>query len=361
MGKKVLIIDDSALMRRVISDIIKSDEQLTVADTATNGVHGIEKLVQGKRYDAIVVDIQMPRMDGVEFLKTMNMKRIRIPVIVVSSVASESADETIEALSLGAMDFVRKPTASMGLEFREFQNKLLRVLHIACGLERYRIEPDKVYQKSIQQAESTRARLEKSTLKPTRKGEKLVVIASSTGGPKSLQSVVPYFPKGFAWPIVIVQHMPAGFTASLAQRLDQLSPLRVKEAEDGEVLKPGIIYLAQGGKQCELVQKASGVYQFSENDKPPRAGLKPCADIFFESLVNTSYEEIVCAVLTGMGADATKGIQLIKKSKKVKVVAQNEETCVVYGMPKAAYMANITDFVVPLEDVAGTLVKMIKE
>ncbi len=121
MEKKVLIIDDSALMRRVISDIINSDERLTVADTATNGVHAIEKLSQGSRYDAIIVDIQMPRMNGVEFLKAMNMGRIRIPVIVVSSVASESADETIEALSLGAMDFVKKPSVSMGLEFREFQ------------------------------------------------------------------------------------------------------------------------------------------------------------------------------------------------------------------------------------------------
>ncbi len=334
MEKKVLIIDDSALMRRVISDIINSDERLTVADTATNGVHAIEKLSQGSRYDAIIVDIQMPRMNGVEFLKAMNMGRIRIPVIVVSSVASESADETIEALSLGAMDFVKKPSVSMGLEFREFQNKLLRTLHVACRLKKYRPEQDKGYHKPTEPAEQMKVRLAKRPHKPAAKGEKLVVIASSTGGPKALQSVVPYFPKDFAYPVVIVQHMPAGFTASLAKRLNDLCPLPVKEAEDGEPLLPGIVYLAQGGKQCELVQKSSGKYEFSEND---------------------------CAVLTGMGADGTKGIQLIKKDKKVKVVAQNEKTCVVYGMPKAAYMANITDYVVPLEDVTGTLLKMIKE
>lgn len=214
MEKKVLIIDDSALMRRVISDIINSDERLTVADTATNGVHAIEKLSQGLRYDAIIVDIQMPRMNGVEFLKAMNMGRIRIPVIVVSSVASESADETIEALSLGAMDFVKKPSVSMGLEFREFQNKLLRTLHVACGLKKYRPEQDKGYHKPTEPAEQMKVRLVKRPHKPAAKGEKLVVIASSTGGPKALQSVVPYFPKDFAYPVVIVQHMPAGFTAS---------------------------------------------------------------------------------------------------------------------------------------------------
>lgn len=361
MEKKVLVIDDSALMRRVISDIINSDEQLTVADTATNGMHAMDRLTQGKQYDAIVVDIQMPKMNGVQFLKSLNMRQIRIPVIVVSSVASESADETIEALSLGAMDFVKKPSVSMGLEFKEFQNKLLRTLHVACGLKRYRTEQDKEYQRPVQKVERMSVKVEKKPPRPARKGEKLVVIASSTGGPKALQSVVPYFPKGFAWPVVIVQHMPAGFTASLAKRLNDLSPLPVKEAEDGEILKPGMIYLAQGGKQCELVQKASGQYEFSENDKPPRGGLKPCADIFFESLVDTSFEQIICAVLTGMGADGTKGIQLIKRSKKVKVVAQDEKTCVVYGMPKAAYMAKVTDSVVPLEDVTGTLVNMIKE
>lgn len=361
MEKKVLLVDDSALMRRVLSDIINADKQLTVKDIARNGKHALEKLTPGAGYDVILVDIQMPVMNGVEFLREMNKRQIRIPVIVVSSIASKSADETIEALSLGAMDFVRKPIASKGSEFKEFQGKVLKAVYIACGLGRYQAEPERTIQRPEQPKESVQTKVETRPLRPVKRGEKLVVIASSTGGPKSLQSVVPYFPAGFPYPVVIVQHMPAGFTSSLAKRLDELSPLTVKEAQDGESPKAGIIYLAQGGKQCELVQKASGQYVFSENDKPPRAGLKPCADIFFESLVGTSFEEIICAVLTGMGADGTKGIQLIKKSKKVKVVAQNEETCVVYGMPKAAYMANITDFVVPLQEVTNTLIKMIRE
>lgn len=192
-----------------------------------------------------------------------------------------------------------------------------------------------------------------------KKGERLVVIASSTGGPKALQSVVPLFPKNMPYPIVIVQHMPAGFTASLAARLNEMSEITVKEAEDGEVLQKGTLYIAQGGKQCELVQKSPGVYAFSENDKPPRGGLKPCADIFFESLVDTSLEEIFCAVLTGMGSDGTKGIQLIKKHKKVSAIAQSQETCVVFGMPRAAEAAGIVDSMVPLDHITETLLKKI--
>ena len=150
--------------------------------------------------------------------------------------------------------------------------------------------------------------------------------------------------------------MPTGFTNSLAQRLDEMSQIRVKEATDGEELKPGIVYIAMGGKQCELVKKGSG-YVFSENDKPPRGGLRPCADIFFESLVDTSFEEFICGVLTGMGSDGSKGIELIKQTHKVKCVAQNADTCVVYGMPRAAVEIGVVDDIVPLEDVTGMMLK----
>lgn len=365
MEKKVMIIDDSTLMRRVISDIINGDEQLTVADMAINGMLALEKLLQGARYDVLLVDIQMPRMNGVQFLKELNKNKIQIPVIIVSSIASKSADETIEALSLGALDFAKKPSVSRGPEFEEFRSKVLQSVYTACRLGRYSGGQDKMYQSPGGQTETkkdtNKEQLESIRVRPVTKGEKLVVIVSSTGGPKALQSVVPYFPKNFPYPVVVVQHMPAGFTESLAKRLDELSPLPVKEIADGDVLRVGNVYLAQGGKQCELIQKGPGNYVFSENDKPPRGGLKPCGDIFLESLVNTSFEEIDCAVLTGMGADGTKGIQQVKRSKKMKVVAQNESTCVVYGMPKAAYEAGVTDSVVPLNEVTATLIKKIKE
>jgi two-component system chemotaxis response regulator CheB len=358
MAKKILIVDDSALMRRVMSDIIEEDEQLTVAETAKNGENAIDLLRQGKRYDIILLDLKMPKMNGVQFLREMQKSRINIPVLIVSSVASKSAKETIEALELGAFDFVKKPSERVGDAFMEFRYYLLMHVYQACGLkiESTEFEPPSETKKAALPKPEPRKAPNRNV--PVRKGDKLFVIASSTGGPKALQSVIPLFPIGFPYPIVVIQHMPAGFTASLAARLNDLSPLNVKEAEDGEVLVKGNVYIAQGGKQCELVQNQLGKYAFSENDKPARGGLRPCADIFFESLVDTSLDEVICGVLTGMGADASKGILQVRDCKTVKTVAQNQDTCVVYGMPRAAKMAGVVDDMVPLEDVAGTMMKI---
>lgn len=378
MLKKVLIVDDSALMRRLLSDIIEEDEQLTVADTARNGLNAIELLMMGNKYDVVLLDLQMPKMDGVTFLQELKKTKISVPILVVSAIAGETGKDTINALELGAFDFVKKPSRRVGEAYMAFRHELLLRIYCACGLKTDAVEPRPVRQlKPSQREEDTKRekaalhtaaadkeealrRPPERVVKPAiRKGDRLFVIASSTGGPKALQSVVPVFPLGFPYPIVVVQHMPAGFTASLASRLDELSPLNVKETEDGEVLKKGYIYIAQGGKQCELVQKETGRYVFSVNDKPARGGLKPCADIFFESLVNTSFEEIICGVLTGMGADASKGIQTVKACKKVKVVAQNEETCVVYGMPRAAKQLGVVDDMVPLDKVASMMIRKV--
>lgn len=196
-------------------------------------------------------------------------------------------------------------------------------------------------------------------MRTVRPGEKLAVIASSTGGPKALQSVIPMFPKNFPYPVIVVQHMPEGFTASLATRLNEMSQLPVKEAENGEVLRGGVVYIAKGGRQCELYQEKNGQYQILSTDKPARGGLKPCADILLESLMDTSFEKIVCGVLTGMGGDASKGIVRAKSCKNIKVIAQDEATCVVYGMPRAAKVAGVVDEMVPLESIAGTMIKTI--
>lgn len=372
MLKKVLIVDDSALMRRLLSDIIEQDEHLTVADTARNGLRAIELLMMGNNYDIVLLDLQMPKMNGVTFLEELKKTKVSVPILVVSSIAGETGKETIQALELGAFDFVKKPVEHVGEAYLTFRHELLLRIYCACGLKTGTVEhkpPVKrlTPRRSEEDTKSALHMAEKEEIhrhpavnvpRTVRKGDKLFVIASSTGGPKALQSVVPIFPAGFPYPIVIVQHMPVGFTASLASRLDELSPLHVKEAEDGEILKKGYIYIAQGGKQCELIQKEAGKYAFSENDKPARGGLRPCADIFFESLVNTSLEEVICGVLTGMGADGSKGIQTIKACKKVKVVAQDEKTCVVYGMPRAAKLLGVVDDMVPLDKVAGMMMKI---
>ncbi|MCR4605401.1 MAG: chemotaxis-specific protein-glutamate methyltransferase CheB [Eubacterium sp.] len=359
--KKVLVIDDSALMRRVISDIINQDEQLTVAGTANNGEAALDQIRRGEKYDILLVDIKMPKMDGVKLLRELKKFRLdTAPSLIVSSIASESGHETIEALELGAIDFIKKPTSSIGDEFASFRTELLNKVYVVTGLSAKGTDfvsaitpkqPESVRQRVMPKVGATLATKKHSTIK----GSRLCFIASSTGGPKALQSVIPFFPKNFPYPVVVVQHMPVGFTATLAERLDKMSQITVKEAEDGEILRPGIVYIAMGGKQCELVCKPGGQYCFSENDKPPRGGLKPCADIFLESLVDASYEEIICGVLTGMGSDGSKGIELIKSVHNVKCVAQNKDTCVVYGMPRAAVELGIVDEVVPLEDVTGMM------
>ncbi|MCH5264890.1 MAG: chemotaxis-specific protein-glutamate methyltransferase CheB [Lachnospiraceae bacterium] len=374
MEKKVLVIDDSALMRRAVSDIINTDKKLEVSDTANDGLSAIDLLDQGKQYDVILLDIHMPKMDGVQFLKELNKRKIKVPTVVMSSIASRSTNETIEALELGAFDFVKKPTGPVKYGFTSFRSDLLVRLYCACDLEEHSggmkkdapetIEPQRLAPKvhPTGPAESVAPEATMQSVRPKRPvhiGEKLAVIASSTGGPKALQSVIPMLPGNFPYPVIVVQHMPEGFTGSLASRLNEMSKLPVKEAEDGEILKKGVVYIAQGGRQCELFQDKNGRYQISEKDKPARGGLKPCADILLESLVDTSFDEIVCVVLTGMGGDGSKGILRAKTCKKIKVVAQDEATCVVYGMPRVAKAAGVVDEMVPLKDVAGTMIKTI--
>lgn len=360
--KKVLVIDDSALMRRVISDIINADDKLTVAKTANNGQEALDLLIQGMRVDIILVDINMPRMDGVQFLKELNKHRLQIPVLVVSSIASQSANETIEALALGAFDFVKKPNGSIGGGYSDFRKKVLLRIYMACGLPTPMKEeiPEKREKENAEKPVPRKVFTDRrKSAGVVTKNMRLVVIASSTGGPRALQSVIPYFPADFPYPVVVIQHMPEGFTKSLAKRLNDMSALTVKEAEDGEELQKGVVYIAQGGRQCELVEQPAGTFRLSENEKPARGGLRPCADIFFESLVDCSLDHFICGVLTGMGSDGCKGIQQLRECKEIKVVAQNEDTCVVYGMPRAVAQAGVVNEVVPLEDMAGTMIKQI--
>ena len=182
-------------------------------------------------------------------------------------------------------------------------------------------------------------------------------LACSTGGPKSLQQVIPYLPKNLDAPVVLVQHMPAGFTFSLSQRLNEISEVEVKEAQEGDILKNGVVYIAPGGKHMRVVKKGTD-YCIKLSDEPAIDGLRPCANVMYESLENCQYDEITCVVLTGMGADGTKGIQgLAAHHKKLHVIAQDADTCVVYGMPKAIAQTGLVDEVVPLGSVAETITK----
>ena len=187
-------------------------------------------------------------------------------------------------------------------------------------------------------------------------GRKVVAIASSTGGPKALQKLIPLLPSDLSAPVLIVQHMPAGFTEALAERLDTLSELSVKEAQEGDVLLPGNAYLARGGKHMNVV-KSGAKHVIHYTDAPHREGVRPCANYMYESLADCGYDEVICAVLTGMGADGTAGIKNLKEKKKVTVFAQNEETCAVYGMPRSIVLSGLTDNGLTLEQIAQEIIR----
>lgn len=346
--KKILIVDDSALVRRVFCDIINGDERFQVEDKAGDGLEALE-LLSKKSYDAVVLDINMPKMTGLELLKELQKRKIAAKVIMASTDTREGAKVTMDALDLGAIDFVHKPNSALGCRKDDFQKRLLEILAAVTDskLSTFNTKPF-----SMDEVKSSRKMVDLlSRHEGKLSGRRVVAIASSTGGPKALQSVIPKLSGKLNAPVVIVQHMPNGFTVSLAERLNSLSEVTVKEAEEGDELAVGTVYLARGGKHLNVICKG-GRHVIHYTDEPAREGVKPCANYMYESLAESKFDVVVCVVLTGMGADGTKGISSLKGKKKIHVIAQNEDTCAVYGMPKNVVRAGLTNQVVPLEQVA---------
>lgn len=360
MKKNILIIDDSALMRRVLSDIINSDDRFQVTGLAVNGLEGLDCLIRNK-FDVVVLDINMPKMNGLEMLEQVKKHRIKTKVIIVSTVAKEGANETIRALELGAFDFVTKPESFYETKSEAFKQKLINV--IACASNTYRLESSIFNQDSIVKRQRKQDTVsiqtkKKPIIKPNKRGSKVVALACSTGGPKALQAVIPLLPFNLNAPILLVQHMPAGFTNSLANRLNEMSQIAVKEASDGDMVENGNVYIAKGGFQMR-VDRQSKEHYITIREEKPRNGLKPCADILYESLVDAGYDEIVCVVLTGMGSDGTSGILKLNENKNIYVIAQDKESSTVYGMPKAIAQTGLVDEVLPLNKVADAIIKYV--
>lgn len=362
MKKNILIIDDSALMRRLISDIINSDDKFSVSDLAANGLEGFEFIVNNpSKYDAVILDINMPKMNGLEFLEQLSKNRIKVTVIVVSTVAKEGAKETIRALELGAFDFVTKPDSFVEAKSATFKEKILECLFVATKMYQVKSPLTNSNTKKTSQLKPIPIKpivpRNHKPLSDKQNASKLIALACSTGGPKALQLVVPYIPANIDASMIIVQHMPEGFTNSLAQRLNEMSKVTVKEALHGEIIKKGVVYLAKGGSQLRIIRRASGEYELSVTVEAARSGLRPCADIMYESLLDSRFDEITCVVLTGMGADGTKGIQQLDGKKNIYVIAQDEATSTVYGMPKVITEAGLVDEVKPLKDIAVAITK----
>ena len=378
MKKNILVVDDSALMRRVICDIINTDSNFQAKDTCKDGLEAYEKL-KTTIYDGVVLDVNMPRMDGLQLLEKLQEENIKANVIMVSTLTTKDAEVTILALERGAIDFVTKPTNISEAKGEDFKKKLLDTMNAVLN-SRLLARTSRATARPVSTTSPAGAKAATSPAKETLNGaaspakanvtanfkrlkatgkNKLIALASSTGGPKALQSVIPYLPENLDAPMVLVQHMPAGFTKSMADRLNEVSKINVKEAEDGDKLEKGWIYVAPGGKHMEVVKSPDGSHKIKLNNMPAIGGLRPCANITYDSLSKSGFDEVVCVVLTGMGADGTNGILSLGHHKPIHVISQNAETCIVYGMPKAIEESGVVDEVVPLEKVAECITKRV--
>lgn len=353
MPKKILLVDDSALMRRVLCDIIDSDERFRVVARATNGLEAFD-LLSRNQYDAVVLDVNMPKMNGLQLLEELRKYKIPARVMMASTDTMEGAKTTLDALELGALDFVHKPDSAVDCRVESFREELLRTLDIVVNSK----IPEFESKEKIREMRQTTTKMVGIAKKFSAKipGTKIVAIASSTGGPKALQAVIPSLPAELDAPVLLVQHMPKGFTASLAERLNELSAVRVKEAQEGDELECGTVYVAMGGMHMNVKTAPGGRYTIHYSDEPSREGVKPCANYMYESLADSRFDKIVCVVMTGMGADGTEGIKNLEAKKRVHVISQDQATCTVYGMPKAVATAGLSDQVVSLEQIAQEII-----
>lgn len=323
----ILVVDDSAFMRRAISQIIEQDSQFFVMAIARNGAEAVEK-VQRLKPDLVTMDVEMPEMNGIVALSKI-MKTAPVPIVMLSSRTGEGARETIQALEQGAVDFFLKDSLLKDQNGELKQEFLQRLKGILAGkLPAVNSEP---VQHQVKEQ------------KLCKQDKDLIIIGCSTGGPSALQTILPRFPKDFSLPVVVAQHMPQGFTKHLAERFNSLCNLTVKEAEDGEEVSAGTIYIAPSGFQTRFHRNPNGSIVFKiADEKGSKALYKPAIDITLASAAPIFNKRLLSVILTGMGVDGTYGCGLVKKHGGT-VLVEAEESCVVYGMPKSVYEAGHAD------------------
>lgn len=355
MKTRVLVVDDSAFMRRVITDIINEEESFEVVDTARNGKEAVEK-VKSLHPDVVTLDVEMPVMDGMDALKRI-MEECPVPVLMLSSLTKEGADATIRSLELGAIDFITKPTSIFKVNTDDVKKKLHEKIKI---VRKARLRSMKARPRPAPQPAPVRKPVETKrathAVESSGKVKKIIAIGTSTGGPRALQSVIPLLPANLDASVVVVQHMPAGFTKSLADRMNSMSELNVKEAENNDVLKPGWVYIAPGDYHLRVIQDRSG-YRINLGDDPPVTGHRPSVDAMMYSIGDLGTQNIIGVIMTGMGADGAKGLVNIKQVNKAHIIAQDEESCVVFGMPKSAIAEGVVDRVVSLNEISNEILK----
>ncbi|CAK16508.1 protein-glutamate methylesterase/protein-glutamine glutaminase [Pseudomonas entomophila] len=372
MAVKVLVVDDSGFFRRRVSEILSADPTIQVVGTATNGKEAIDQALSLKP-DVITMDYEMPMMDGITAVRHI-MQRCPTPVLMFSSLTHEGARVTLDALDAGAVDYLPKNFEDISRNPEKVKQLLCEKVHtISRSNRRFSAysspapaaapAPASSHTPASSFSSSAPARAAAAPARaaapaathspaPKRKPYKLVAIGTSTGGPVALQRVLTQLPAGFPAPIVLIQHMPAAFTKAFAERLDKLCKISVKEAEDGDVLRPGLALLAPGGKQ--MMVDGRGTVKILPGDE--RLNYKPCVDITFGSAAKSYGDKVLSVVLTGMGADGREGARLLKQGGST-VWAQDEASCVIYGMPMAIVKANLADAVYSLDEIGKHLVE----
>lgn len=343
---KVLIVDDSSYMRFLLHKILSSHPQIEVVDMAQDGIEALKKISDLKP-DVVTLDIEMPKLNGIGVLEKLKEQNVKIPVIVFSKLAEEGAEVTLKALELGAVDFMTKPGGMEGLTLDTIQKNLVQKVKLFS-----RIDPKNIRQiDNCESASSTRKSIDRGKIQL----KNVIVIASSTGGPSALQKVIPEIPWDFPACVLIVQHMPPVFTKSLSERLNAMSKIEVREAQDGDNIIPAIAYVAKGG--YHLTVNARGRINLTQ--EPAVNGVRPAADITMEYVAHIYGRESVGVVLTGMGYDGTKGCYFIKKAGG-KTIAEDSKSCIVDGMPSSLIKSGNADVISPLDKIAGEIIKAVE-
>jgi two-component system chemotaxis response regulator CheB len=337
---RVLVVDDSALMRKLIPQILQTDSSIQVVGTAMDGNFGLKKIEEMKP-QVITLDLDMPGMGGLDMLKEI-MLRHRLPVIVVSSHSTQGASVTLQALSMGAFDFVAKPS-DVSACMPEIARELIAKIKAAAQSRRVTIAPTSV---SPQPPQKTAPNTES-------RATRVVAIGISTGGPQALQYLLPQLPKNFPGTIVIVQHMPEGFTEMFSRRLEEICPITVKEAQSGDLLLAGRALICPGNRHIKVKRLPMGDVAVL-NDEPRVNGHRPSVDVLFKSVAEEFKDKSIAVLMTGMGEDGAQGMGLVKTTGGM-TIAQSEDSCVVFGMPKAAIERGFAVRVVPLDALANTL------
>jgi two-component system, chemotaxis family, protein-glutamate methylesterase/glutaminase len=358
---RVLVVDDSAFMRTALRRMIESDPAFKVIDTAADGIEGVEKAVQF-RPDVITMDIEMPRMNGLDALSKI-MQSAPCPVIMVSSfsqigpVSKTYAEATLEALSRGAYDFLAKDVTNPSLDIVRIKDDLIAKCKAAAG-QRRRPQRARAAQPGASQQPARVAPAITPVSDRRFPAPRLVCMGSSTGGPKALQQILPMLPANLAVPIVVVQHMPRGFTDPFARRLDSLCRLRVKESEPSEPLLPGVVYIARAGEQLRVVRRSGGA--FTHMSLVPLNALHiPSVDILMLSAADQFGGHAMGVILTGMGHDGSRGMLAIYRAGGF-TLGQDEASCTVYGMPRACAEASVLHNVLSLEAIPGEIVRVVE-